>query len=153
MFSLTVVGTYCLWSSVCVLFCFSSRRRHTRCALVTGVQTCALPISAGRGARTSASAGTVAGCDAVVAVAAVTRDRVVDQPAAHARCVCTQRAATTFPAHAGAADLGVLRHTRRRRRPLPATGPPAGTTRAAERPTHPPPPTPHAPPDRKTHLS
>src|SRR3546814_5869551 len=28
----------CLW-----LF-FSSRRRHTRCALVTGVQTCALPI-------------------------------------------------------------------------------------------------------------
>src|SRR3546814_14047281 len=27
-----------------VLFFFSSRRRHTRCALVTGVQTCALPI-------------------------------------------------------------------------------------------------------------
>src|SRR3546814_4352951 len=25
---------------------FSRRRRHTRCALVTGVQTCALPISA-----------------------------------------------------------------------------------------------------------
>src|SRR3546814_17655371 len=34
--------------SICVLvllFFFSSRRRHTRCALVTGVQTCALPIS------------------------------------------------------------------------------------------------------------
>src|SRR3546814_11400786 len=29
-----------------VLLCFSSRRRHTRCALVTGVQTCALPIFA-----------------------------------------------------------------------------------------------------------
>src|SRR3546814_4826529 len=28
-----------------VFFLFSSRRRHTRCALVTGVQTCALPIS------------------------------------------------------------------------------------------------------------
>src|SRR3546814_7923457 len=28
-----------------VWFFFSSRRRHTRCALVTGVQTCALPIS------------------------------------------------------------------------------------------------------------
>src|SRR3546814_18532230 len=28
----------------CRLFVFSSRRRHTRCALVTGVQTCALPI-------------------------------------------------------------------------------------------------------------
>src|SRR3546814_10181556 len=40
----------CLLVSVCVLhlirffFFFSSRRRHTRCALVTGVQTCALPI-------------------------------------------------------------------------------------------------------------
>src|SRR3546814_2637903 len=30
---------------VLVIFFFSSRRRHTRCALVTGVQTCALPIS------------------------------------------------------------------------------------------------------------
>src|SRR3546814_91545 len=29
---------------MCILFFFSSRRRHTRCALVTGVQTCALPI-------------------------------------------------------------------------------------------------------------
>src|SRR3546814_5296194 len=28
-----------------VVFFFSSRRRHTRCALVTGVQTCALPIT------------------------------------------------------------------------------------------------------------
>src|SRR3546814_2490045 len=27
-----------------LLFFFASRRRHTRCALVTGVQTCALPI-------------------------------------------------------------------------------------------------------------
>src|SRR3546814_3496052 len=27
-----------------IFFFFSSRRRHTRCALVTGVQTCALPI-------------------------------------------------------------------------------------------------------------
>src|SRR3546814_15587545 len=34
---------FCL---VYVFFFFSSRRRHTRCALVTGVQTCALPISA-----------------------------------------------------------------------------------------------------------
>src|SRR3546814_10579853 len=34
--------------SVVSLFFFSSRRRHTRCALVTGVQTCALPISTDR---------------------------------------------------------------------------------------------------------
>src|SRR3546814_9364097 len=32
-----------IWSLVAYFF-FSSRRRHTRCALVTGVQTCALPI-------------------------------------------------------------------------------------------------------------
>src|SRR3546814_2700964 len=32
-------STYCVF-----VFFFSSRRRHTRCALVTGVQTCALPI-------------------------------------------------------------------------------------------------------------
>src|SRR3546814_5557330 len=35
---------FCLLLSVFFFF-FSSRRRHTRCALVTGVQTCALPIS------------------------------------------------------------------------------------------------------------
>src|SRR3546814_2525513 len=43
-----IVFTWCLMMSfVCilVLFFFSSRIRHTRCALVTGVQTCALPIS------------------------------------------------------------------------------------------------------------
>src|SRR3546814_20133047 len=34
------------------MFFFSSRRRHTRCALVTGVQTCALPIFA-RSTRSS----------------------------------------------------------------------------------------------------
>src|SRR3546814_4878046 len=34
-----------------LLFFFSSRRRHTRCALVTGVQTCALPISSRRSRR------------------------------------------------------------------------------------------------------
>src|SRR3546814_11848189 len=33
----------CVYLYVLVFF-FSSRRRHTRCALVTGVQTCALPI-------------------------------------------------------------------------------------------------------------
>src|SRR3546814_6259692 len=32
------------WQLSMVFFFFSSRRRHTSCALVTGVQTCALPI-------------------------------------------------------------------------------------------------------------
>src|SRR3546814_10278322 len=37
-YCVTVVFVFCC-------FFFSSRRRHTMCALVTGVQTCALPIS------------------------------------------------------------------------------------------------------------
>src|SRR3546814_8406110 len=43
-------GVLCVLRFVFFLFFFffSSRRRHTRCALVTGVQTCALPIF-GRG--------------------------------------------------------------------------------------------------------
>src|SRR3546814_74000 len=41
-----------------MIFFFSSRRRHTGCALVTGVQTCALPISpATRGRFRDASKG------------------------------------------------------------------------------------------------
>src|SRR3546814_9535685 len=48
-----IVGFYFVLSQIAfsfVMFLFffvSSRRRHTRCALVTGVQTCALPISRG----------------------------------------------------------------------------------------------------------
>src|SRR3546814_5494462 len=37
----------CLLLLLFIFFFFSSRRRQTRCALVTGVQTCALPISGG----------------------------------------------------------------------------------------------------------
>src|SRR3546814_8340698 len=39
---------------------FSSRRRHTRCALVTGVQTCALPICPGISAAVRARASLAA---------------------------------------------------------------------------------------------
>src|SRR3546814_9929567 len=49
-----LVVTCLLEFELCIDICsvdffFSSRRRHTRCALVTGVQTCALPISPVRG--------------------------------------------------------------------------------------------------------
>src|SRR3546814_4911641 len=61
-----------------LFFFFSSRRRHTRCALVTGVQTCALPIyirdtfsqavepapaEAGGGAATRLDGAALAGID------------------------------------------------------------------------------------------
>src|SRR3546814_9896995 len=49
---------YALWL---FLFFFSSRRRHTRCALVTGVQTCALPISRGEVAPGLVGAASAAG--------------------------------------------------------------------------------------------
>src|SRR3546814_5700023 len=42
-FVLLIIIVFCVVSFWFVFF-FSSRRRHTRCALVTGVQTCALPI-------------------------------------------------------------------------------------------------------------
>src|SRR3546814_10828013 len=41
-YAIVTSSVLCLFS---LFFFFSSRRRHTRCALVTGVQTCALPIS------------------------------------------------------------------------------------------------------------
>src|SRR3546814_3459458 len=43
-----------------VVVFFSSRRRHTRCALVAGVQTCALPISSSLAKRAGVSDPTVA---------------------------------------------------------------------------------------------
>src|SRR3546814_3692638 len=39
-----LVFVACVVVCFVIFFFFSSRRRHTRCALVTGVQTCALPI-------------------------------------------------------------------------------------------------------------
>src|SRR3546814_7447619 len=53
------------------LFFFSIRRRHTRCALVTGVQTCALPISgpvAATGESAAASSGWSADDDGAASV-------------------------------------------------------------------------------------
>src|SRR3546814_11400675 len=60
------------------MFCFSSRRRHTRGALVTGVQTCALPISAKPDtleAKNRVFAGTINGYGAIeIAVTRLSAD-------------------------------------------------------------------------------
>src|SRR3546814_10524659 len=48
-----------------VFFFFSSRRRHTRCALVTGVQTCALPISSAARSMPPLARAWWCGCSAV----------------------------------------------------------------------------------------
>src|SRR3546814_8181514 len=47
-------------------FFFSSKRRHTSCALVTGVQTCALPISGGRAALATEGGATVFDFDGTI---------------------------------------------------------------------------------------
>src|SRR3546814_1574706 len=57
---------------------FSSRRRHTRCALVTGVQTCALPIS-GRNPEQGRNA-IVAGSRVIAAITELQRDGVTINP-------------------------------------------------------------------------
>src|SRR3546814_10859217 len=57
---------------VFVLFFVSSRRRHTRCALVTGVQTCALPIFFG-GVDELGQRAVVGGVDAELLVGVVER--------------------------------------------------------------------------------
>src|SRR3546814_9985546 len=79
--SCVYVCLYLFFVVMFYFFFFSSRRRHTRCALVTGVQTCALPISRQRIDEGDAPAG------------------FVDREAEHGRCV-----ALTFIA-AGSARL------------------------------------------------
>src|SRR3546814_1896165 len=79
---------------VCFMFFFSSRRRHTRCALVTGVQTCALPIF-----RTTIADGVIMPYSARAAFATD-----IPLPSARARhcwglCLCVSSKGKTFFAH------------------------------------------------------
>src|SRR3546814_14902692 len=61
------------------VFFFSSRRRHTRCALVTGVQTCALPIFAA-GAPSAAPDAQVAAALRAVPGASLHKYQLPDTP-------------------------------------------------------------------------
>src|SRR3546814_10419479 len=72
------------------MFFFSSRRRHTRCALVTGVQTCALPIYADDRARSPADCGSAAALPRVEPADRCFLDRQPAQVgfASHARLRC-----------------------------------------------------------------
>src|SRR3546814_8250259 len=73
-----------------LLFFFSSRRRHTRCASVTGVQTCALPILFGcrADARGVESAGAGVGAKpwaGTIAVPSIAKSAAPAAPNAHRR--------------------------------------------------------------------
>src|SRR3546814_15368202 len=102
---------------------FSGRRRHTRCALVTGVQTCALPISVFHSSPTDAShAGDHVG-------AHLARDHVVEglQIARKARS-CTKGTRQRASPQAAIASLPCNRtNTSAKRRPMSF---PSGTSRA-----------------------
>src|SRR3546814_5789367 len=120
---------------------FSSRRRHTRCALVTGVQTCALPIlsttSPTPSLKPPPSAHVYLG---TVPVAARCRDTPASSIAdrAHAQpdraCCCTDIAGDCdSPRHEPVhrhADLCVAGRADQRHRPVSAIG--------RERPERPP---------------
>src|SRR3546814_12387012 len=71
-----------------VLF-FSSRRRHTRCALVTGVQTCARPISRSRSHRrgdvTVTEACFAVGCNSLGSFSSRFTEIVGETPSAYRR--------------------------------------------------------------------
>src|SRR3546814_16186673 len=114
-----------------MFFFFSSRRRHTRCALVTGVQTCALPISAAGAAAVPglAVAVVLARAGAVEAAGragpALRPDRQSDRPC---RLFADQRQAAALPAAADAgpdAD-GRPRTECRMARPAPPARQPGG---------------------------
>src|SRR3546814_2942142 len=91
-----------------MLFFFSSRRRHTRCALVTGVQTCALPIYF----------AIISGYAAFDAIQHFVLDADVREGAAHHDFVITATRAIAVEISLG--DLMLLQVETRRRRCLDA---------------------------------
>src|SRR3546814_12396750 len=77
---------------MCVVFFFSSRSRQTRCALVTGVQTCALPISS--------VARAVQGSDAVINLAGAFGDmQAVQADGAGHVAAAAKAAGASAPVH------------------------------------------------------
>src|SRR3546814_20364992 len=81
-------------AELCCVFFFSSRRRHTRCALVTGVQTCALPISSL--SPCLVSRGALAGRPASGPCVFRARPRLEQRSLAELRFCCNERY-TTYP--------------------------------------------------------
>src|SRR3546814_2930616 len=81
------------------MFFFSSRRRHTRWALVTGVQTCALPIDPRRGGAVRAPAD-------------------MERPHHHARRIGVQAQRVVEQLEQRWRPRGWLRYVRRRERAL-----------------------------------
>src|SRR3546814_10423132 len=92
--------------TVFFLFFFSSSRRHTSCALVTGVETCALPICRRR--RASASA---AGCAKSPITATRATSSSTTRPASSSTPICrTTAAASSEERRVGEACVSTRRY-------------------------------------------
>src|SRR3546814_16998582 len=141
-----------------VLFFFSSRRRHTMCALVTGVQTCALPIF-NNGRRSCAdAAGTRTEDSSPAATTATTTTTTATWPAAAAVNLRIGRVIAReppWPSRAPARRLCASTPPPAPVRPAPRSGPCATPCRGGIAPPHlrprrpaPPtrPPSPHSAP-------
>src|SRR3546814_7021999 len=88
-------------------FFFSSRRRHTRCALVTGVQTCALPIARDlfQPERLNSAGMDLDDRDILAIVQAKVRAEVaVEIPAPDNGEAAVERAVAAFPDWSGRSD-------------------------------------------------
>src|SRR3546814_18120314 len=98
-----------MFFGVCVVvFFFSSRRRHTRCALVTGVQTCALPIFGNRNLQAA-----LALVDESLARHQVVRLTAVHPSRAAAGKAVDKQAASSAGVQSGAARAAPDLHLRR----------------------------------------
>src|SRR3546814_11990154 len=102
-----------MYDWICFVF-FSSRRRHTRCALVTGVQTCALPIFS----STAPLLTSTTGCGSAESDCWAVADTATAQQSAPARpsasrfalgryCSQGMQAATPIQGKAGEAGCGI----------------------------------------------
>src|SRR3546814_2585286 len=92
-----------MWLYICSIFCVASRRRHTRGEVVTGVQTCALPISLGM--HVVAAASSAGKVDLAKAVGA---DEGIIYPADLADRSSVKQLSADFKATLGAAGAHVI---------------------------------------------
>src|SRR3546814_10577283 len=96
------------------MFVFSSRRRHTRCALVTGVQTCALPISLSVKSTTCSPEADLAGTEAEKRHVFVKRNALTVEPIYRCALVLpADRQATEQQSVLGEAEMRRPRSARR----------------------------------------